>query len=130
MVANVAFNRDVHPGNQLLINDGNGFFADATVEGLRDLTNAAQSFTVELVDVDADGDTDILSADNRLGSGGGVEVWSNRGDGTFEPPDVSPFSEPPSGSTFDIEVVDLNGDGELDLYFCNRTGRDQLYLSS
>ena len=40
----------------------------------------------------------------------------------------NPFSNAPTGSTFDIEVLDVNGDGQDDVYFCYRTGTDQLYI--
>ena len=128
VVANVRFNRDEAPTNQLLINDGTGTFADTTGTGLAAVANDASSFTVQLVDVDDDGDIDILSPVNDLGDGGSIDVWANRGDGVFGVPDVSPFSTEPSGSTFDVEVADFNGDGSTDLYVCNRTGADQLYL--
>jgi hypothetical protein len=128
VVANVRFNRDEAPTNQLLINDGSGTFVDATGRGLASVANDASSFTVQLVDVDDDGDIDILSPVNDLGDGGSIDVWANHGDGSFGVPEVSPFNAEPSGSTFDVEVADFNGDGFTDLYFCNRTGSDQLYL--
>ena len=92
------------------------------------VTNMGNSFTIKFVDIDADGDPDILSPNNSIGQGGDIEVWINDGSGNFSTAAESPFSSPPDGSTFDIEVVDVNGDGLDDLYFCYRTGTDQLYI--
>lgn len=128
VVANVQFNRDVTPANQLLINDGTGVFSDETATGFAAVANETSSFTAQLVDLDGDGDVDVLSPINDLGDGGRIDVWDNRGDGTFQVPETSLFGTEPTGSTFDIEVADFNGDGATDLYFCNRTGSDQLYL--
>ncbi len=128
VVANVRFNRDVSPANRLLLNDGAGVFADVTADAVTGPANADSSFTVRFFDVDGDGDPDVLSPINDLGDGGSIELWENQGDGTFVAPDANPFVGAPEGSTFDVEVVDLNDDGAMDVYFCNRSGVDRLYL--
>ena len=114
--------------DQLLLNDGAGVFSDATATNLADVTNDGRSFTIHFVDLDDDGDPDILSPNNSLGQGGTIEAWINDGSGFFSMAASSPFSTEPAGSAFDIEVVDVNGDGLDDLYFCYRTGTDQLYI--
>jgi hypothetical protein len=86
------------------------------------------SFTIKFIDIDSDGDSDILSPNNSVGQGGDIEVWLNDGSGIFIAATESPFSSPPSGSTFDIEVVDVNADGKDDIYFCYRSGTDQLFI--
>lgn len=123
---NFTFGRPIQ--NQLLLNDGTGVYTDATSASLAAVANQFSSFTIKFVDIDADGDPDVLSARNDLGQGGGVVVWVNDGSGTFASVTQTPFSTAPRGSTFDIEVVDVNADGRQDLYFCNRTGTDQLYI--
>ena len=128
IVANVNFNSGRPIRNQLLLNDGNGNYSDVTAANLMNVTNMGNSFTIRFVDIDADGDPDILSPNNSIGQGGDIEVWINDGSGSFSTAAESPFSSPPDGSTFDIEVVDVNGDGLDDLYFCYRTGTDQLYI--
>lgn len=128
VVANVRFNRDEAPTNRLLVNDGSGVFADVTDTAVVGPANEDSSFTVRFFDFDGDGDADVLSPINDLGDGGSIELWENRGDGSFVAPAASPFDDAPEGSTFDVEVVDLNGDGAIDVYFCNRSGNDQLYL--
>ncbi|MGB5256217.1 MAG: VCBS repeat-containing protein [Woeseiaceae bacterium] len=128
ILGNVSFNSGRPPQNRLLLNDGSGVFADATASNLAGLVNQSSSFTIRFVDIDDDGDADVLSPRNDLGQGGDIEVWLNDGSGVFSPASSSPFSAPPNGSTFDIEVVDLNADGKDDIYFCHRTGTDQLYF--
>lgn len=128
IVANVNFNSGRPIQNQLLINDGAGVFADATANNLSSVVNSASSFTIKFADIDSDGDPDVLSPDNTVGQGGSIVVWINDGSGVFAMSTISPFSAEPSGSAFDIEVVDLNADGKDDIYFCYRSGTDQLYI--
>ena len=115
-------------GNQLLLNDGAGVFSDASTTLLGAVRNDSRSFTIHFVDLDGDGDPDILSPSNAIGQGGTIAAWINDGSGSFSPASPSPFATEPSGSAFDIEVVDVNDDGRNDLYFCYRTGTDQLYI--
>ena len=128
IVANVNFNFGRPVQNQLLLNDGSGVFTDVTASNLAGVVNMGSSFTIKFVDIDSDGDPDILSPNNSVGQGGDIEVWLNDGNGVFNTPAESPFSSAPTGSAFDIEVVDLNADGKDDIYFCYRSGTDQLYL--
>jgi len=128
IVANVNFNSGRPIQNQLLLNDGSGVFSDATATNLAGVVNTGNSFTIRFVDIDSDSDLDILSPNNNVGQSGDIEVWLNDGDGVFSAASESPFSSAPAGSAFDIEVVDLNADGKEDIYFCYRSGTDQLYL--
>jgi len=128
IVANVNFNSGRPIQNQLLLNDGSGVFSDVTASNLAGVVNMGSSFTIRFVDIDSDGDADILSPNNAVGQSGDVEVWLNDGTGVFSAAAESPFSSAPTGSAFDIEVVDLNADGKEDIYFCYRSGTDQLYL--
>jgi len=128
IVANVNFNSGRPIQNQLLLNDGSGVFSDATTTNLAGVVNTGNSFTIKFVDIDSDSDPDILSPNNSVGQSGDIEVWLNDGSGMFSAATESPFSSAPTGSTFDIEVVDLNADGKEDIYFCYRSGTDQLYL--
>ncbi len=128
IVGNVNFTSGQSIQNQLLLNDGSGVFSDATANNLANVPNMGNSFTIKFADIDADGDPDVLSPNNSIGQGGDVEVWINDGSGVFAMAANTVFSDAPAGSAFDIEVADLNGDGRDDLYFCYRTGTDQLYL--
>ena len=128
VLGNVQFVQTLSPENQLLINDGSGNFTDESATRLDGLISRSDSFTIAFVDVDRDGDQDILVPINDLGTGGSIVVWLNNGVGQYAEPAASVFSAAPSGSTFDIEAADFNGDGIEDLYLCHRTGTDQLYL--
>jgi len=61
-------------------------------------------------DVDADGDQDLLIAM----PGGGLQVWMNDGLGRFQDESVARLSHP-GNVLADIELGDLDGDGDLDL---------------
>jgi hypothetical protein len=128
IVGNVTFQTNSSDANQLLLNDGAGVYSDATATGLGSVENTSSSYTIKFFDIDSDGDPDILTPRNRLNVGGGVDVWINDGFGIFSVPTESPFSMEPDGSLFDIEIIDANVDGKLDIYFCYRTGTDQLFL--
>lgn len=128
VVANVDFNSGRPIQNQLLVNDGSGVFTDVTAINLANVTNNGNSFTIRFIDIDSDGDLDILSPNNSIGVGGTVSVWINDGSGVFSDAVQSPFSEEPLGSVFNIQVVDVNSDGMYDIYFCYRTGTDQLFM--
>ena len=128
IVGNVDFNSGRPIQNQLLRNDGGGVFTDDTAVSLSNVVNSGASFTIHFFDIDDDGDPDVLSPNNVIGQGGDVEVWINDGTGSFSMATTSPFSSPPTGSTFDIEFVDVNNDGQDDIYFCYRSGTDQLYI--
>jgi len=128
ILGNVNFTSGRPIANQLLLNDGTGVFTDATASNLASVDNRSNSFTIRFFDIDADGDPDVLSPRSTIGQGGSIDVWINDGSGTFGPATDSPFSTAPSGSAFDIEIVDVNGDGGDDIYFCYRSGTDQLYI--
>lgn len=128
ILGNVNVNSSRSIQNQLLLNDGNGVYLDATASNLAGVTNASDSFTIRFFDIDADGDPDVLSPRSMVNQGGDVDIWINDGSGTFNAATSNPFSIAPNGSVFDIEVVDVNADGMDDLYFCHRTGIDQLYI--
>jgi hypothetical protein len=128
IVGNVDFNSGRPIQNQLLVNNGSGVFTDETASRLSAVSNMANSFTIRFVDLDSDGDADILSPDNTVGQGGSVDAWLNDGNGVFSTAPPGIFSTPPSGSAFNIQIVDVNADGKDDIYFCYRTGIDQLYM--
>jgi hypothetical protein len=108
-----------------------GAWADATAQTIGE--TAEYTNRLELVDLDADGDTDILFA-----NGGGYEapeepeasrVFLNNGDGTFgEATDavMGGFT----GTTRVIKVADLDGDGGNDILLGTTYGtQSQLLLS-
>ncbi len=115
--------------NRLLINDGTGHFTDETDARLPrdgDLTVDA-----DFVDLDADGDLDIVLGRSSTSGASGPAVFPryltylNDGTGVFE---NARWVLPRTivGNGFDIEAADFNGDGRIDLYFCSRIGLDRL----
>ena len=105
---------------------------DATAETIGE--TAEYTNRVELADLDADGDTDILFA-----NGGGYEapeepeasrVFLNAGDGTFEEATDAVMGGF-TGTTRVIKVADLDGDGGNDILLgTTYETRSQLLLSS
>ena len=122
-----------HAGpNQLLRNNGDGTFADVTAEA--GVAGGPTQFSTSplWVDVDADGDLDLY-----------VSVWDdyadgerdltnplfrNRGDGTFETvTDAAGVAR--GGKTYTTVPVDVDADGDLDLYHANDFGANTLSLN-
>jgi hypothetical protein len=121
VVANVSFLMDAPAQDYLLLNDGSGVFTQAS--GDRFPEDARSNFTIQLVDLDADGDPDVLAPSTVFGATGAGDylVLLNNGAGRFEraaPGSILPASA--TGNGFDIEVADFDGDGRDELLFCNR----------
>jgi hypothetical protein len=127
--ANVAlFMADVDPRNQLYLNDGSGRFTEVTDTYLP--LDRDSSFEGKFVDVDKDGDLDILTGNSSSISGPGdaaVGLYLNDGGGRF----AEAASElPPTarGNVFGIVAADFDRDGATDLYLALRYGEDRLFL--
>ena len=98
--------------NLVRIGDGKGGFAPA-----RPMGNAAdRSYSGLLVDVDGDGDLDVVVSNDRPDR---KLVYLNDGSGRFEA--GSTLGEP-EWSTRYITAADLNRDGLQDIVFANRYG--------
>ena len=102
----------------LLVNDGTGHFTDGSDARLGELRQSAFGTSVELKDMDGDGDLDIVknSALNSVAPWNeiGVFILFNGGDGQFES-----FQPVPSDSPYMFTIDDLNADGRLDFYIVN-----------
>ena len=127
------FVRDADPQNRLLLGDGRGVFRDAT--GSRLPADSDRCFDGDFVDVDGDGDLDILTSvanrdmQRRAVVAGPYRVYLNDGAGVFR--EATGAVMPPSavGRGFDVEAADFDGDGRLDLYLASRGGADRLLLA-
>ena len=121
VIANVSFLMDTSAQDYLLLNDGTGVFELAGADRFPE--DARGNFTIQLVDLDGDGDLDALAPATEFAIDG-AGTWLallNDGTGRFSaaergvvlPADVT-------GNGFDIEVADFNGDGAPELFLCNR----------
>ncbi|MEO1370165.1 MAG: VCBS repeat-containing protein, partial [Acidobacteriota bacterium] len=139
----------VYQGNLLFQNDGSGRFTDVTEAA--GVGEVAHSSAAVFFDYDRDGLLDLLVTHvglyttDEIGPGGyrvGLPIafdghlkperserstlFRNLGDGTFE--DVSEQTGlVEEGWNGDASLVDLDGDGWLDLYIADMQGHDEVY---
>ncbi len=109
--------------NRLLINDGTGVFRDVTFDQLPQ--DEDLSFDADFVDLDDDGDLDIVTA-NGLREQTRFKVYENNGTGFYSLATTKFFPASASGLGFDIEAVDFDNDGKLELYLASRNSQDIL----
>lgn len=98
--------------DMVLIGDGAGGFLPARPLG----SHADRSYSGVLVDIDADGDLDVVISNDRPDSN---VIHLNDGEGRFTP--GSSFGRP-EWPTRHVSVADLNGDGQPDIVVANRIG--------
>ena len=135
LFANVqAFVEDADPRNRLLINDGTGHFTDETDARLP--TDEDRSFDGDLLDVDGDGDLDVITSNSVVDLAAGVidpapyRVYLNDGTGHFRLATEEVFPESAVGTGFDVESADFTGDGGRDLFLASRGTADRLLLGT
>lgn len=79
------------------------------------LSNLPGARKVELLDIDADGDLDIISLMSQAWES--IDLYVNEGQGNFARKSLLQFS-PLHGSSY-FEMVDFNNDGHLDILLTN-----------
>ncbi|MEM6785686.1 MAG: VCBS repeat-containing protein [Bacteroidota bacterium] len=104
-----------NPQVRLLINDGTGHFTDETATRLP--TNTFSSYDAGYLDVDADGDLDLLVCAVQIPSFSPLQVRAYLNDGTGDFTDATGEVIPAEtvGRCWDVESADLDGDGTLDV---------------
>jgi VCBS repeat-containing protein len=110
--------------NKVYLNDGVANFSDSAQS-----LGSSWSWDVALADVDNDGDLDALVANK---SGEANTLWLNDGSGVFTD-SVATFAAQDLGTSLDSEglaLADVDGDGDLDVYFANQDGGNQLFLNN
>jgi hypothetical protein len=111
--------------NQIWLNDGKGVFALAPAAAYPRPAQPEETRDVELIDLDRDGDLDLVLANVVLWNpraAGGLRVLLNDGKGRFT--DAS-AAWVPAGmtATLAIEPVDLDRDGRIDLVLTTQPTR-------
>ena len=119
---NSGFQQGSNPQDRLLINDGSGFFGDATTDRLPAINS--NTYDAEFADLDGDGDADLVVGNYN----GGLRVLINNGNGFFSDQSAAWLPESFSPYVLDLEIADFNNDGLLDIYVAVEDGQNQLLL--
>ena len=136
VLANIRFIRGQPRRNRLLLQTARLVFEDRSDEagpnGVRLPVDDDNTFDVDAIDIDRDGDFDLVTANLDALSGNPANapyrVYLNDGSGWFtEADDVLPPTA--VGNGFDIEAADFSGDGKKDLYLASRGGTDRLLIA-
>ncbi len=113
----------------LLINDGTGHFTNESQARLGNLRNSAFGTAVQLVDIDNDGDLDVVKVSTLYGvppwNAQGMFALFNDGTGNFN----NWQNLQPGGAPYMFEAVDLNLDGWLDFYIVDDGADRVIYLN-
>jgi hypothetical protein len=96
---------------RLWLNDGRGFFKDVTTTQMPDVP-IQFSWDVEFIDFDNDFDLDIAVSCKRCGTS---RLFVNDGKGLFRNQRLLPAYT----NNYEFEVMDVNGDGYLDMVTVN-----------
>jgi hypothetical protein len=118
--------------SHLLLGEGDGSFTDATSSNLPAAELSAGD--LEVGDVDADGDLDIVIADwgdgSPFGPGGLVNLWLNDGSATFTDATAERMPATLVGFSWDLELVDVDNDWDLDVAVsCKACPTSLLYVN-
>ena len=110
-----------NPADKVWLNDGHGVFSDS-----QQSLGSFYDLTVELGDLDGDGDLDAFTGIWR----GSPRVWLNDGKGKFVDGKVKLLMPNSAG----VAIADLDGDGDLDVFVSTNTwaggdGRPRLWLN-
>ncbi len=103
----------------VLRNDGGFSFTNVSDAVLPDkILGNAGLIDATLADVDNDGHADIIATGGGVLAG--IQLYRNRGDGTFE--DITPYAGIPFIETQDLVVGDFDNDGNVDIFTADYFG--------
>ncbi|MFY7665852.1 FG-GAP-like repeat-containing protein [Flavobacterium sp.] len=115
LFTNVNFRGNKNPQNKLYINNGKGKFTDETNSRLP--KDDDHSIDASFLDIDGDSDLDIIVANVF---GGKIKTYLNDGKGIFSMGSDRLLGGKIQIDALGIAIGDLNGDGENDIYICDR----------
>lgn len=118
----IIFQSGSNPQDRLLINNGEGVFTDQTTSRLP--ANNTDTVDADFLDIDGDGDLDLLVGNFR----GGAQVFINDGAGLYSDETEEWLPENFRPRVVDFEVADYNGDGLPDIYIANFQSEDALLI--
>jgi hypothetical protein len=98
---------------KILVNSGAGFFSDETGDRFPMTTDSTRAGG--LADLDSDGDLDLVTGNSR---GEAAAIYFNDGRGVFVAGNFG-MTPRPDETIAGLELVDLDGDGDLDVYLSN-----------
>ncbi len=129
ILANRGKSQSFSQQNRICLNDGTGHFRDVTATNFPPFLDFTEALS--LGDVDGDGDLDIVFGNRDSGLPSFPQfnrLLHNDGTGKFQ--DVSATRMPLIVvPTTDLALVDVDGDGDLDLVLSNWTRPDSLYIN-
>jgi hypothetical protein len=96
---------------QLWLNDGKGYFTDVTSAHMPDIL-IQFSWDLEFIDFDNDFDLDIAVSCKRCGTS---RLFENDGKGSYK----NKIALPAYTNNYEFEIMDLNGDGYVDMVTVN-----------
>ena len=124
-VSTVNFIGTANLQNRLYINDGNGFFTDATVTNLP--LSLQNTLDAVFMDYDFDDDLDIITTDFQNPGGTNYHAFENDGNGVFTE-NTTIFEPFGLFQGVSLHAADFNNDSLTDLYFGNFQETDDLLL--
>ncbi len=119
--------------SRLFLGTGGGAFDEVTATHLPRMPLSVGD--VEVGDVDMDGDLDLVLADwgpgnNMTNAGGRTRLWLNDGNARFSDATSARMPETLVGFSWDIELVDIDNDYDLDLAIsCKRCPGSYLFTN-
>jgi plastocyanin len=118
LIVNDAYNNGPAARPHLFRNDGTGVFTEDAAALNAPLKSGQMD--VLFVDIDGDFDADFFGANKFGNSGGNHYLMLNDGTGSFS--NQSSLLSVGTGSVYEAEVGDLDGDDDLDLFFVSSSG--------
>lgn len=104
---------------RLYENNGSGFFT-LIAGAFSDAPNKSTHMDIQMIDIDQDWTVDLFGANRATNGTEAHFLMTNDGAGAFT--DVSGLIPATSGSVYEAEVGDLDGDSDIDMFFVSLSG--------